>query len=62
MRTLLAILLTVTFWVPAAQASAVAAPRAKASDSAKAAFIKKCFRHRTKDACTAPPDARVAKK
>lgn len=56
MRILLALLLVA---LPAAPSQAVApAPRTKASDPPRSAFIKKCFRDRTKQSCTAPPDAR----
>jgi hypothetical protein len=39
--------------------AAPAPPGQKVSYEAKAAFIKKCFRDRTKSACEAPPEARV---
>ncbi|HET8747983.1 MAG TPA: hypothetical protein VFM98_20465 [Ramlibacter sp.] len=58
MRKLLVIIAAAAMAAPALHAAAPA-PRAKASDSAKAAFIKKCFRDQTKKACTAPPAARV---
>jgi hypothetical protein len=44
----------------AAQA-ALPAPDRQVSAQAKAAFIKKCFRDRTKQACDAPPQARLPK-
>jgi hypothetical protein len=37
------------------------AAEGRTSEQAKASFIKKCFRDRTKQACTAPPAARVQK-
>ena len=37
------------------------APQDQVSYSAKADFIKKCFRDRTKAACEAPPEARLRK-
>jgi len=40
---------------------AAPAPQPRASESPRAAFIKKCFRDRTKRSCTAPPEARANK-
>lgn len=40
-------------------ADAADKPEAQPTREAKAAFIKKCFRDRTPEACTAPPQARV---
>lgn len=48
--------------IAACAVSAQAAPSPpdrKVSHEAKAAFLKKCFRDRTKQACEAPPEARV---
>jgi hypothetical protein len=45
-----------------AAAGSHAAPPASqhgATDTPRIAFIKKCFRDRTKESCTAPPEARV---
>lgn len=59
MRKLLGIVAVVALAAPNLQAAAPPQPRA--SESPKAAFIKKCFRDRTKRSCTAPPEARAVK-
>ncbi|MBL0392568.1 hypothetical protein JJ685_15620 [Ramlibacter monticola] len=58
MWKLLGIVAAVALAVPALHLAAPA-PRAEASDTPKAAFIKKCVRDQTKRACTAPPEARA---
>jgi hypothetical protein len=58
MQKLLGILAAAALAAPMANAAAPA-PQPKASDAPKAAFIKKCFRDRTKRSCTAPPEARA---
>lgn len=58
MKRILGILVIAALATPAAQPAAPQ-PQRKASDTPKAAFIKKCFRDRTKASCTAPAAARA---
>jgi hypothetical protein len=59
MWKLLAIIAAAPLAAPALHAAP--APRAAASDSPRAAFIRKCLRDMTKRSCTAPPEARADK-
>jgi hypothetical protein len=61
MRKLLGIIAAAALLGAPMSKAAAPAPQPKASDTPTAAFIKKCFRDRTKRSCMAPPEARAGK-
>ncbi|MBL0426251.1 hypothetical protein [Ramlibacter alkalitolerans] len=62
MRKLLCLVMAAGLAAPAWPAAAPApAAQRTASDTARAAFLKKCIRDVTKRSCTAPPQARTGK-
>jgi hypothetical protein len=60
MLKILGLIAAAALAAPASNAAA-SPPRAKASETAKATFLKKCIRDGTKRSCTAPPEARASK-